>query len=395
MKKTRLSFTDSSFRSKGKKRLSSGNRKKPPVFDLTLLVNKAAPTETQEEYISTHRFSDFKIDAKLKENIFAKGYENPTPIQDQAIPHILDGKDVVGIANTGTGKTASFLIPLIDKVINHRKSKILIIVPTRELAGQIHEELIIFTRGLHINSALCIGGASINVQISHLRKQPNFVIGTPGRLKDLNQRKVLNFRHFSAIVLDEVDRMLDMGFIADIRYIVNLLAENRHSIFLSATINDTAKDIMKSFLNEPVFIRIKSKQTSNNIDQDVIKTNGSQKIELLHDLLNENGFDKVLIFGRTKRGIEKLSKQLGKRGFNVASIHGDKSQAQRQRALQQFQGNHVQALLATDVASRGLDIDDVTHVINYDLPDSYDDYVHRIGRTGRANKTGVALSFVE
>lgn len=393
---TRMSFSSASFRnSRGKKRFSSGNRKKTPAFDTELLVRKAVPAETEPDYVPKHQFTDFAVDKRLKNNVLAKGYKNPTPIQDQAITHVLEGKDVVGIANTGTGKTAAFLVPLINKVIGEPRSKVLIIVPTRELAAQVNDELKIFAKGLNIYSALCIGGASINVQIKDLRRNPNFVIGTPGRLKDLDQRRNLNFSHYSTIVLDEVDRMLDMGFIHDIKHIINRLPQKRHSLFFSATLNDDAKYVMQSFLDKPILIKVKSDRTPNNIDQNIVKTNGKPKIEILHDLLIKEGFNKVLVFGRTKWGMEKLAKQLDKRGFNVASIHGNKSQVQRQRALKQFQENNVQALLATDVASRGLDIDDVTHVINFDLPNTYDDYIHRIGRTGRADKMGSALTLVE
>ncbi|TET52851.1 MAG: DEAD/DEAH box helicase, partial [Actinobacteria bacterium] len=215
-----------------------------------------------------------------------------------------------------------------------------------------------------------------------------------GRLKDLNQRKRLNFAQFQSIVLDEVDRMLDMGFIQDVSYMIDRLPSKRHSLFFSATTTPSVKNVMKKFLNNPVTLIVETEKAADNVDQDIIKTNGRGKVEVLHDLLIKDGFDKVLVFGRTKRGMEKLSRQLDKRGFDVASIHGDKTQAQRQRALKQFRNNHIQALLATDVASRGLDIDNVTHVINYDLPETYEDYVHRIGRTGRANKIGSALTFV-
>jgi len=391
---TRLSFSSSNNRSRSGARRQSNKGGRNQVFDPSLLVKKGLPDKPKTEYVPVHKFSDFKVNNRIQQNILAKGYKNPTPIQDQAIPHILEGKDVVGVANTGTGKTAAFLIPLIDKVLNNNSSRVLIITPTRELAIQVHDELRIFSNGLRLFSTLCIGGLSINNQIDNLRRRPHFIIGTPGRLNDLNERKQLDYATFSTIVLDEVDRMLDMGFIHEVRHIIDRLPQVRHSLFFSATTTESVKSIMQAFLRDPVFIMIKSSPTAENVDQDVIKTNGRGKIEVLHDLLIKEGFDKVLVFGRTKWGMEKLSKELNGRGFKVASIHGDKSQAQRQRALKQFRDNHVQALLATDVASRGLDIDDVTHVINFDLPQTYEDYVHRIGRTGRADKTGIALTFV-
>ena len=365
-----------------------------PAFDPSLLIKQAVSETEKVEYVADHSFNDFPVDGRLKQNVSAKGYNKPTPIQDQAIPLILKGKDVVGIANTGTGKTAAFLIPLINKSIKDRRSRVLIVTPTRELALQVQDEFKKFAKGLQLFSTLCIGGASINPQISNLRKRPHFVIGTPGRLKDLSRRKVLNFANFSTIVLDEVDRMLDMGFIHDVKQIIARLPKERHSLFFSATLTSKVKGVMRSFLNDPVFIVIKTRQAAHNVDQDVIKINGRSKVEVLHDLLNKEEFGKVLVFGRTKRGMDKLEKNLSGRGFNVAAIHGDKSQGQRQKALKRFRNNNVQALLATDVASRGLDIDNVTHVINFDLPETYEDYIHRIGRTGRADKTGAALTFV-
>ena len=288
----------------------------------------------------------------------------------------------------------AFLIPLINKALNNHNARVLIVTPTRELAAQVSDELRIFSQGLKLFSALCVGGLSIKPQITKLKRRPHFVIGTPGRLKDLANRRNIKFSNFSTIVLDEVDRMLDMGFIHDVKDIVDKLPAGRHSLFFSATASAKVKSIMKDFLNDPVFITIEPGQAAKNVDQDVVKVGGKPKVDVLHDLLISDGFDKVLVFGRTKRGIERLSTELKHRGFNVASIHGNKSQSQRQAALNKFRSNRVQALLATDVASRGLDIDNITHVINYDLPDNYDDYIHRIGRTGRADKTGVALSFV-
>ena len=235
----------------------------------------------------------------------------------------------------------------------------------------------------------------MNQQISALRRNPQFVIGTPGRLIDLEKRRIFKFSSFSTIVLDEVDQMFDMGFINDMKYVIENLPEQRHSLFFSATLPSKMTEITNSFLRNPVKIQVESQKASTNVSQDIIRVQGRSKIDLLHDLLDQEGFDKVLVFGRTKHGLNKLSQILNERGVRVAAIHGNKSQSQRQRALKQFKGEAVQVLLATDIASRGLDIDNVTHVINYDLPQTYEDYIHRIGRTGRANKTGIALSFVD
>lgn len=372
------------------------------TFDPSFYINKAAAqplqleetSELEEKFVPTHAFSDFAIAEQLKRNISSHGYSVPTPIQDRAIPEILMGKDVVGLANTGTGKTAAFLIPLINKSFLDRSQRVLIITPTRELAVQIRDELVKFSSGMNIDSVLCIGGVSIGPQSMRLRRNPQFVIGTPGRLRDLEGSRQLNFSRFNNIVLDEVDRMLDIGFVREIKYIVSCLPRPRHSLFFSATLTPNVTEVMQSFLNNPVMISVKSVDHVKKVKQEVVRTMGKPKIEVLHELLIKQEFSKVLVFGRTKFGMEKLARDLNQRGFKVAAIHGNKNQSQRQRALSEFKNNQVQILLATDIASRGLDIDDVTHVINYDLPETQEDYIHRIGRTARANKSGVALTFV-
>ena len=386
-------------KSRGKKHFrKNGGRSRyknnTPSYNPMMFVRKAVPEEYKDEYEAKHKFSDFEIDAKLKQNISQKGYEAPTPIQDQAIPTLLEGKDVVGVAATGTGKTAAFLIPLINKIIKNRREKVLIVAPTRELAVQVEKEIKEFTKGINIYSVICIGGVGINRQIQGLRRKPNFVVGTPGRLLDLEKRGELKFGSFGNIVLDEVDRMLDMGFIKDISFIVSNLRNERQSLFFSATLPPKAKEVMRRFLNNPQIITVRKQIPSENVDQDIVKIDGRGKQDILFELLNKEELEKVLVFGRTKRGIEKLGRVLNSRGIEVATIHGNKSQGQRRRVLEQFRNDKVQVLLATDVASRGLDIDDITHVINYDLPQTYEDYIHRIGRTGRANKTGTALTFV-
>lgn len=358
-------------------------------------VNGAVQQTAEVPYQATHQFTDFAIDQRLKQNIAAHGYTTPTPIQDQAIPHILNGKDVVGIANTGTGKTAAFLIPLLNKILNNKAEKALIIIPTRELAFQIDDEFRAFAQSLAIASVLCVGGVSINHQIFSLKNNPNVVIGTPGRLKDLIKRRFLQLNTFQTIILDEVDRMVDIGFIHDIKFIISLLARERQSLFFSATVSAEVNSIIGSFLKDPVTVSVKIHETAAGIAQDVIRVKDrNEKITKLHELLRQEEFTKVLIFGRTKWNVERLAQSLERDGFSAASIHGNKSQNQRLRALTQFKHNELQVLVATDIAARGLDIDDVSHVINYDEPASFDDYVHRIGRTGRANKQGKALTFV-
>ena len=360
------------------------------------IINNAKLDMPEEEFVPKNGFSDFNIVDQLKSNILAKNYSIPTPIQDQAIDHILNGRDVIGIANTGTGKTAAFLIPLINKVFLNKSERVLIIAPTRELALQIQEELRDFSKGLGIRSVLCIGGMSLWMQKSELKQNVNFVIGTPGRIKDLIGERSLNLSMFHNVVLDEADRMVDIGFIVDIKYFISLLPRDRQSLFFSATISGKVKEILNAFVVNPITISVEKQATAENVEQEVIKIeNRNEKIDKLHDLLAQDGFEKVLVFGRTKWGMQKLTDELVRRGIRAAVIHGNKSQGQRQKALEQFKNNQISVLVATDVASRGLDIPDVTHVINYDMPATIEDYTHRIGRTGRAGKNGTAITFVE
>ena len=371
------------------------SNRRPLPLNPIIFVNKAVDTAVMGEQKITHQFGDFLICDQLKKNIADKGYMTPTPIQDQVIPLILEGKDVVGIANTGTGKTGAFLIPLMNKIYYSGSQRVLIIAPTRELAVQIQDECKELARGMNIFTVLTIGGMSMYNQFSGLKRNPHIVIGTPGRLKDLVQQGKLNLATFSNVVLDEVDRMMDMGFINDIKFLVTKIPTSRQSLFFSATIPSECIPLMRAFLRDPITVSVKIQETAGSIEQDIIKINGRNKVDVLHDLLLKEELKKVLVFGRTKWGINKLEKILIDRGVSVVAIHGNKSQGQRQRALDQFKKGQIRILLATDVASRGLDIEDITHVVNYDEPASYEDYVHRIGRTGRASKKGIALTFVE
>jgi ATP-dependent RNA helicase RhlE len=376
-------------------RSGGGSRRSGSRIDPAKLVNRATGVE-EIVYVAQNKFIDFNIDEKLKQNIISKGYTTPTPIQDQSIPHILQGKDVIGIASTGTGKTAAFLLPLINKVMQDKSQKVLIIVPTRELAMQIQDEFIAFARGTGVTSVSCIGGTSMYRQIGSLRRQYNFIIGTPGRLKDLSNRRAIDLSNCNNVVLDEVDRMLDMGFIIDIKFLLAQLPAQKQSLFFSATITREIDTLIRTFLNDPVSISLKTRDTASTVDQDVVRvTDRTKKVEILHDMLIKDEFTKVLIFAKTKMGVRKLSMSLYERGFKVESIHGDKTQSRRQKALDMFKQSRVNILVATDVAARGIDVADISHVINFDMPENYEDYIHRIGRTGRANKKGVALTFVE
>ncbi|MBL7156372.1 MAG: DEAD/DEAH box helicase [Candidatus Pacebacteria bacterium] len=369
-------------------------RKKTASLNPALFIKRAVDI-IETPYVSVNSFSDFPLGKIIKKNILKRGFDKPTAIQDQAILSISKGRDLVGIADTGTGKTAAFLLPLITKVSEDRNQKVLIITPTRELAAQIQDEFRLFSSGMSIFSTLCIGGVSLNMQRRELSRRSNFVIGTPGRIKDLESRRILNLGRYQNVVLDEVDRMLDMGFIHDVREIISFLPKNRQSLFFSATISKEIKIVMQNFLSDPITVSVKTGVTPQNVDQNIVRIRGKDKVDVLHDLLIKKEFSKVLVFGRTKWGVNKLEKNLVDRGFKAVAIHSNKSQRQRLRALKMLKNNQVQVLLATDVASRGIDIKDITHVINYDAPGTYNDYVHRIGRTGRAGKKGIALTFVD
>lgn len=361
-----------------------------------LFIKKACDFIKIEEEITKNNFEDFKLDATLLANVKAKGYIKPTPIQDQTIPHILNNKDVLGIANTGTGKTAAFAIPLIQKILENPNKRIIILAPTRELATQIKQDIRSFTPGLRVFIALAIGGVFIREQIIDIRRGPNILIGTPGRITDLGHRRVIDFTKFDTIVLDEVDRMLDMGFVDDIKTIVDQIPQSRQTLFFSATVDRKIEVLINTFLRDPVKVSVKTTDASDHVEQNVVNVSRHEKEEKLCELLaKKEEFKKVLIFGATKMMVEKLTVSLIHKGYNADSIHGDKPQHKRQTVLRLFKEDRIDILVATDVAARGLDIPDVSHVINYDQPNNYEDYCHRIGRTGRGNSKGYALTFVE
>lgn len=359
-------------------------------------INKATAYH-EKPYEPVHRFADFSFGSELKHNIASKGFDLPSAIQDQAIPHIIDGKDVIGLANTGTGKTAAFLLPVIERQSGIMlRPSVLVVTPTRELAQQIVDEFNDFARGLDLESVLIVGGVNIDRQIRSLRRRPHFIIGTPGRIKDLIERRELQLKNMTTLVLDEADRMLDMGFLPDIKQIVSKMPRDRQTLFFSATMTPDIEALTSQFLKDPVTVQVRTGETSSHVEQDVIEANDkAHKIELLRDLLQKEGYGKVLVFGDTKYGVQRLSDYLHKNGIPSVAIHGNKNQSQRQNALQQFKDEKVRVLVATDVAARGLDIPNVTHVINFDTPKTYEDYVHRIGRTGRGGASGHAHTFIE
>lgn len=357
---------------------------------------RIAKDVAEDIYVPMHSFNDFEINSLLKTNLQNKGFTDPTPIQDQTIPVGLQGKDVLGIANTGTGKTAAFAIPMLEKLLEDKNACALIMAPTRELAQQIEDECRSIAKGSGIYGALLIGGVPMGPQLKDLKFNPRIIIGTPGRIKDHFEQRTLDLSKCNIVVLDEVDRMLDMGFINDIRFILDKTATPKQSFFFSATLDSRVRSIIDTFSNNPVHITVKTGDTSENVHQNVVTyISKEEKIQKLHDLLTQNEVVKTLVFDDTHRSVEKLCKELQERGFDSDAIHGGKSQSQRQRALNRFKENHVTVLVATDVAARGIDVADITHVINYSTPQTYQDYVHRIGRAGRAGRQGHALTFIE
>lgn len=350
----------------------------------------------EAKYVAKHKFSDFALDPLILNNLRQMQLIEPSAIQDQAIPISLSGEDIVGIASTGTGKTAAFAITLLNKLIVDKQSVALILAPTRELAQQIEDQCRQIAKGSRLDGALLIGGMPINRQLAELKYNPRIIIGTPGRVKDHIERKSFNPVNCNLIVLDEVDRMLDMGFINDITSILNLTSENRQSYYFSATIDERVKNIINRFSADPKYIIINSNQSSNNVEQNIIEYHSQDdKLNKLDDLLKQQSTTKTLIFDDTHHAVERLTQQLYKNGHSIDAIHGGKSQAQRQRVLNKFKNNEITTLVATDVAARGIDILDISHVVNYNSPNTYEDYIHRIGRTGRAGKQGTALTFVE
>jgi ATP-dependent RNA helicase RhlE len=357
-------------------------------------VAVAKPTQAAD-YTPQHNFIDFPLESLLQANIAAKGFVTPSPIQDQTIPLGLSGKDVIGIANTGTGKTAAFAVPVINKILTDARAKALIVAPTRELAEQIEQECRSLGKGGNFGGALLIGGTGMGGQLRDLRARPRIVIGTPGRIKDHLERGALKLDSFNIVVLDEVDRMLDMGFLPDVSLILRALAPVRQSFFFSATMEARVEGLIRTFATDPQTVSVKSGESSDHVNQDIVRFGGThEKLDKLYEILIDEAVAKVIVFDETQRSVERLSNDLVARGFKADAIHGGKSQGQRKRALEGFKANRTTILVATDVAARGIDVADITHVINYSQPQSYQDYVHRIGRAGRNGRVGHALTFV-
>jgi superfamily II DNA/RNA helicase len=379
-----------------------GNRRSNPYNTENLkhdmYISKAEPVQTTQDdiYDTNVTFFDLGLHPRILRNITSRNYKNPTKIQSQTIPSILEKKDLLGLASTGSGKTGAFLIPVLSLLMSDTTKRCLIIAPTRELVNQIQGEYKIFAEGTSVRDALVIGGASYAPQIRLLSRNPQLVIATPGRLIDHYKSKKINFADFDIIVLDEVDQMLDMGFINDIKLIISNLKDTRQSLFFSATMSSKIRDVASNLLRNPITIEIAKQSAAKNVEQNIVKINNSKgKLETLHELLAGLEFDKVLVFAKTKRGADDLALALQNKGHKVDALHGDKSLGQRMRILSSFKKSEIEILIATDVASRGIDVPNISHVINYDEPATYADYIHRIGRTGRIGKKGVALTFVK
>ncbi|WKZ27736.1 MAG: DEAD/DEAH box helicase [Candidatus Dojkabacteria bacterium] len=374
----------------------SGNRFNSSKIRHDMYISQAVLSEPESIYNEDMTYSEFELLSQVQANIDARGYIHPTKIQSQVIPSALEGKDILAMARTGSGKTAAFLIPMVNKLIQNPGQRCLIILPTRELAQQTDAELKTFVKVTQIRSAVVIGGTNMYRQISEVKRNPQIVIATPGRLRDLFQRRIINLASFKNIVLDEVDHMLDMGFVHEIRFIISQMPKEKQSMFLSATMPREAERIANELLVNPVRFEVKEAVRQQNIEQNIIKVPaGQNKLDVLVDHLKKENTTKVLIFSKTKHGADKLSNRLALRGFRVDAIHGNKSQAKRTRVIELFKQCKIDILVATDVAARGVDIQDITMVINYDEPANYDDYIHRIGRTGRIGKKGYAFTFVE
>ncbi len=368
---------------------------KKDFIDENLFINKEIAVAGIENYTAKHTFADFGIHELLAKNLIKKGLEKPSPIQDQAIPIVISGRDVIGIATTGSGKTAAFLVPLINKLVQDGSQKVMILTPTRELALQIEQQFIDLTLGMKLFSVSCVGGAPIMRQLKELDLGVHVVIGTPGRVKDIIERGKIKMSMFESIVLDEADRMLDMGFIDDMRDILGAMPKEKQALFFSATLPKEIERLCHDFLRDPVSISIKGRDTAASVSQDIVRAStDAEKIEALHEILNQPIASKVLIFREMKRHVDGLADELTARGFKVLALHGDMRNRERERAVRDLSSGRVQAVIATDVAARGIDIADISLVINYDIPNNYETYIHRIGRTGRGSKTGNSLTFV-
>ncbi len=359
---------------------------------------KTAIAPKEIHFTPSRTIHQLPVDPSIIANLLKKGYESPTEIQDKSLEAILNGQDLLGLAKTGTGKTGAFLIPLIHMLLDQKPDfQILIISPTRELALQIDQEFKSISQGLQLFSLCLIGGTSVERDIAKLKRPAHIVIGTPGRLADMVRQRALNIKLFHYLVLDEFDRLLDMGFAKEIQQLVGAMQSRKQTILFSATEEKNQQTLIKSLLRNPVEVKLNTgNATGDHIDQEIIQLKfGEKKMDVLIKMISDTSFDKVLVFAETKHLVKKICRQLRNTGIRADEIHGNKSQSYRIKALESFKNRKIQVLVATDVAARGLDIMDVSHVINFQKPKNMDSYVHRIGRTGRAGKSGKAYTFVD
>ena len=382
-------------RNKTKPRGKQQKKKAVSEINPADLIKKATKTKSRS-YVSKRSYADLDLHRILSKNIAQKGYQSPTEIQDKCIDQLISGQNLIGIAATGTGKTGAFLIPIIQQIIDGKKNTGLVVVPTRELAQQVQEEFKSLTKGMGLLSACFIGGTSLGKDISLARREISLIVATPGRLNDLIDRRALTIHETEVLVLDEFDRMLDMGFIKDIQKILSGMTNRKQTMLFSATINSSQERLIKQIVEKPLRVNVSTgTKSSDNVDQKIIYVaNHENKFDILYDLINHDSFEKVILFAETKRTVDKLNKQLTKSGIKSDVIHGNKSQNYRTNAIKLFKSGRTKVLVATDVAARGIDIKGITHVINYQLPQTMDSYIHRIGRTGRAESTGAAYTFV-
>jgi len=341
-------------------------------------------------------FDQFNLDARLQAGIKRAGYQTPTPIQTQAIPAALAGRDLIGTAQTGTGKTAAFVLPILHKLLSgpRNKTRALIVTPTRELAEQIHQTVRVLTLGTNLRSATVYGGVGANPQIQALRKGVEIIVACPGRLLDLEAQGHARLNRVEALVLDEADRMFDMGFLPDVRRIIKAVPAQRQSMLFSATFPREVEQLANQSLKQPQRIAVGLSRPAHTVSHALYPISQHLKRKLLLELLKRTDTDSVLIFTRTKHRARRLQRQIKNAGYKATSLHGDRTQGQRQKALNGFKNGQFQIMVATDIAARGLDVESISHVINFDMPGTADDYIHRIGRTGRAKRTGDAFTLV-
>lgn len=379
-------------------RTQRNNSAKKSTLNPDLLIQQAVISPVKAIAVET-RFEDMNIHQRIKVNIRKMGFVSPTEIQDKTFDKLTEGANLIGIANTGTGKTGAFLIPILENLLRNNENRFqsLIIVPTRELALQVYDEFKKLSEGLKLRAACYIGGTNIEKDIRSLNNRFDLIIGTPGRLLDLRNRGNLKLGQFEVLVLDEFDKMLDMGFIRDIRELINAMKQRKQTLLFSATKDPKQERIINEIVKDPFIVKIDSgDQSSKNVTQDIIKVKeGQDKYNLLLELLSGKDFEKVILFTETKHLANRLSKKLNNSGIQSDQIHGNKSQNYRVNALDKFKKGSIKVLVATDVAARGIDVNNVSHVINYQMPKDFDTYIHRVGRTGRAGKTGMAYTFVD